>query len=142
MLSEAVLVRVAIPALSERRAMRVGLASFSMQCILLAVVDSPWHLFACDALAVPRNLVYPSVSSLVSATVRPDMVGRALGAVNGVKTAVMAAMAFHAGSALLSVDQEDILYKGGMEYNYNIDLREVEEVNLLDRNVGIKKGSK
>ena len=32
------------------------------------------------------NLVYPSISSLVSSTVRPDMVGRALGAVNGVKS--------------------------------------------------------
>eukprot|EP00804_Cyclotella_cryptica_P002731 CCRYP_009632-RA/>CCRYP_009632-RA protein AED:0.40 eAED:0.41 QI:0/0/0/1/0/0.5/2/0/535 len=172
MLSEAVLVRVAIPALGEKRAMRVGLASFAMQCVLLAVADSPWHLFACAALAIPGNLVYPSVSSLVSATVRPDMVGRALGAMNGVKSltegvgplvfgtlltmsekdnlpgwpyfiaAVMAAMAFHAGSALPSVDQEDILYKGGMEYKYNINLREEEEVNLLERNVGIKKGSK
>jgi len=31
-------------------------------------------------------LVYPSISSLVSSTVRPEMVGRALGAVNGVKS--------------------------------------------------------
>jgi DHA1 family tetracycline resistance protein-like MFS transporter len=166
MLSEAVLVRVAIPAMGEKRAMRVGLASFAMQCVLLAVADSPWHLFACAALAIPGNLVYPSVSSLVSATVKPDMVGRALGAVNGVKSltegvgplvfgtlltmsekdnlpgwpyfiaAVMAAMAFHAGGALPNADQEDGMYKSGMDYKYNIDLREEDaEVNLLDRDV-------
>ena len=86
MVSEAVLVRVAIPSLGEKMAMRVGLASFALQCVLLAVADRPWHLFACAFLAIPGNLVYPSISSLVSATVRPEMVGRALGAVNGVKS--------------------------------------------------------
>ena len=86
MLSEAVLVRVAIPLLGETRCMRIGLASFSLQCVLLAVADSPWHLFGCAFLAMAGNLVYPSVSSWVSSTVRPDMVGRALGAVNGVKS--------------------------------------------------------
>ncbi|KAL3809587.1 hypothetical protein ACHAXA_005803 [Cyclostephanos tholiformis] len=86
MLSEAVLVRIAIPLLGERRCMRIGLVSFSLQCVLLAVADSPWHLFGCAFLAIAGNLVYPSVSSLVSSTVRPDMVGRALGAVNGVKS--------------------------------------------------------
>jgi MFS family permease len=86
MLSEAVLVRIAIPALGEPRSMRVGLASFTLQCVLLAVAGSPWHLFMCAVLAVPGNLVYPSISSLVSTSVQPEMVGRALGAVNGVKS--------------------------------------------------------
>ena len=86
MLSEAVLVRIAIPLLGETRCMRIGLASFALQCVLLAVADKPWHLFGCAFLAMAGNLVYPSVSSLVSSTVRPDMVGRALGAVNGVKS--------------------------------------------------------
>jgi hypothetical protein len=86
MLSEAVLVRIAIPLLGETRCMRIGLASFALQCVLLAVADRPWHLFGCAFLAMAGNLVYPSVSSLVSSTVRPDMVGRALGAVNGVKS--------------------------------------------------------
>jgi MFS family permease len=86
MLSEAVLVRIAIPLLGETRCMRIGLVSFSLQCVLLAIADSPWHLFGCAILAIAGNLVYPSVSSLVSSTVRPDMVGRALGAVNGVKS--------------------------------------------------------
>ena len=86
MISEAVLVRIFIPLLGEVRCMRIGLASFSLQCVLLAVADSPWHLFGCAFLAMAGNLVYPSVSSLVSSTVRPDMVGRALGAINGVKS--------------------------------------------------------
>ena len=43
MLSEAVLVRVAIPALGESRSMRVGLISFTLQCTLLAVAGSPWQ---------------------------------------------------------------------------------------------------
>ena len=86
MVSEAVLVRIAIPLLGETSCMRIGLISFALQCVVLAVADSPWHLFACAFLAMAGNLVYPSVSSLVSSTVRPDMVGRALGAVNGVKS--------------------------------------------------------
>lgn len=137
MISEAVLVRIAIPALGEKRAMRVGLATFAMQCVLLAVADSPWHLFVCAALAIPGNLVYPSVSSLVSTSVRPEMVGRALGAVNGLKSltegvgplvfgtlltmsendalpgwpyfiaAIMATMAFRVGRALPGDTDED-----------------------------------
>ncbi len=86
MISEAVLVRIAIPLFGETRCMRIGLASFTLQCILLAVANSPWQLFICAFLAMGGNLVYPSVSSLVSSSVRPDMIGRALGAVNGVKS--------------------------------------------------------
>lgn len=86
MISEAVLVRIAIPLFGETRCMRIGLASFTLQCVLLAVADSPSQLFICAFLAMGGNLVYPSVSSLVSSSVRPDMVGRALGAVNGVKS--------------------------------------------------------
>ena len=86
MISEAVLVRIAIPLLGETRCMRIGLVSFALQCVLLAVADKPWHLFACAFLAMAGNLVYPSISSLVSSSVEPEMVGRALGAVNGVKS--------------------------------------------------------
>ena len=85
MISEAVLVRIAIPLFGETRCMRIGLISFALQCVLLAVADSSWHLFACAFLAMAGNLVYPSVSSLVSSTVKPEQVGRALGAINGVK---------------------------------------------------------
>jgi len=86
MISEAVLVRIAIPLLGETCCMRIGLVSFALQCVLLAVADKPWHLFACAFLAMAGNLVYPSISSLVSSSVKPEMVGRALGAVNGVKS--------------------------------------------------------
>ena len=86
MLSEAVLVRIAITLFGETRCIRIGLASFATQCLLLAVADEPWHLFACAVFAMAGNLVYPSVSTLVSSNVEPDMVGRALGAVNGVKS--------------------------------------------------------
>ena len=85
MISEVVLVRIAIPLFGETRCMRIGLISFALQCVLLAVADSSWHLFACAFLAMAGNLVYPSVSSLVSSTVKPEQVGRALGAINGVK---------------------------------------------------------
>lgn len=86
MVSEAVLVRIAIPLFGETCCMRIGLISFTLQCVLLAMADRPWQLFICAFLAMGGNLVYPSVSSLVSSSVRPDMVGRALGAVNGVKS--------------------------------------------------------
>ncbi|KAL7436918.1 hypothetical protein ACHAXM_005506 [Skeletonema potamos] len=136
MLSEAVLVRIAIPALGEPRSMRVGLMSFTLQCMLLAVARSPWHIFMCAALAIPGNLVYPSISSLISTSVKPEMVGRALGSINGVKSltegvgplifgtlltisehdalpgwpyfiaAIMSAFAWHATNALPEVDSK------------------------------------
>ncbi|KAL7545362.1 hypothetical protein ACHAWF_008711, partial [Thalassiosira exigua] len=86
MTSEAVLVRVLVPALGEARCARIGLASFALQCAALALADRPWHLFLCAFLSMAGNLVYPSMSSLVSSRVKPEMVGRALGAVNGVKS--------------------------------------------------------
>lgn len=108
MVSEAVLVRVAIPLLGEKMSMRVGLVSFAMQCVLLAVATEPWHLFACAVLAIPGNLVYPSVSSLVSSSVKPDMVGRALGAVNGVKSLTEGVGPLIFGT-LLTVSEKDAL---------------------------------
>ncbi len=86
MLSEAILVRIVIPSLGEPSSMRLGLMSFTLQCIMLAVAGSPWQLFFCAVLAIPGNLVYPSISSLVSTSVKPEMVGRALGSINGVKS--------------------------------------------------------
>ena len=85
MVAEAVLVRIMVPMLGEKRAMRVGLISFGLQCIVLGFAYEPWHLFICAAFSLLGNLVYPSLSSLVSGSVEPDAVGEALGAVNGVK---------------------------------------------------------
>jgi hypothetical protein len=74
-----------VPLLGEKRAMKVGLVSFGLQCVVLGFAYEPWHLFVCAAFSLMGNLVYPSLSSLVSGSVEPDAVGEALGAVNGVK---------------------------------------------------------
>ena len=108
MISEAVLVRIAIPLFGETRCMRIGLISFALQCVLLAVADSSWHLFACAFLAMAGNLVYPSVSSLVSSTVKPEQVGRALGAINGVKALTEGIGPLLFGT-LLTMSEEDSL---------------------------------
>jgi hypothetical protein len=42
-------------------------------------------VFVCALFSMLGNLVYPSLSSLVSGSVEPDAVGEALGALNGVK---------------------------------------------------------
>jgi MFS family permease len=108
MLSEAVLVRIAIPALGEPRSMRVGLMSFTLQCVLLAVARSPWHIFFCASLAIPGNLVYPSISSLISTSVKPEMVGRALGSINGVKSLTEGVGPLIFGT-LLTISEHDAL---------------------------------
>ena len=85
MLSEAVLVRIVVPAIGEKRAMRIGLAAFAMQCVVLGFANRGWQLFVCVLFSMVANLVYPSLTSLVSSAVAPEMVGEALGAVNGIK---------------------------------------------------------
>lgn len=85
MVSEAVLVRIVVPAIGEKRSMRFGLACFVMQCALLGVAYEGWHLFLCVLVSMGSNLVYPSLTSLVSEAVGENMVGEALGAINGVK---------------------------------------------------------
>lgn len=85
MLAEAVLVRVLVPLLGEKEAIKLGLASFSLQCFILGLAYEKWHLFVCVACSILGNLVYPSLSSLVSGTVEPRAVGEALGAINGIK---------------------------------------------------------
>jgi MFS transporter, DHA1 family, tetracycline resistance protein len=85
MVAEAVLVRILVPMLGEKRAMLLGLVSFGLQCIVLGFAYEGWHLFVCAAFSMLSNLVYPSLTSLVSGSVAPDSVGEALGAVNGIK---------------------------------------------------------
>ena len=85
MIAEAVLVRVLVPLLGEKRSTRIGLLSFACQCFVLGGATKSWHLFICVAFSLLGNLVYPSLSSLVSNTVEPDRVGEALGAMNGIK---------------------------------------------------------
>jgi len=85
MVAEAVLVRFMVPLFGEKRAIRIGLISFGLQCLLLGVANDSWQLFVCVALSMLGNLVYPSLSSLVSGIVEPEKVGEALGAINGIK---------------------------------------------------------
>jgi MFS family permease len=85
MVAEAVLVRIMVPLLGEKRSIQIGLVSFGLQCIVLGFAYEPWHLFVGAAFSLLGNLVYPSLSSLVSGSVEPDAVGEALGAMNGIK---------------------------------------------------------
>merc|ERR1719343_862950 len=85
MVAEAVLVRFLVPLLGEKRSVRIGLVSFGLQCFVLGVANESWQLFFCVALSLLGNLVYPSLSSLVSGIVEPENVGEALGAINGIK---------------------------------------------------------
>mmetsp|Transcript_4191 Transcript_4191/g.5386 ORF Transcript_4191/g.5386 Transcript_4191/m.5386 type:complete len:281 (+) Transcript_4191:415-1257(+) len=84
-ISEVVLVRIIVPAVGEKKTMRLGLFAFACQCVVLACAYEFWQLFLCVALSLLGNLVYPSLSSLVSASVPPESVGEVLGAVNGIK---------------------------------------------------------
>ncbi|GKY91757.1 hypothetical protein MPSEU_000147400 [Mayamaea pseudoterrestris] len=85
MVAEAVLVRIAVPLLGEKTSIKVGLVSFGLQCIVLGFAYEGWHLFVCAGFSLAGNLVYPSLSSLVSGSVEPEAVGEALGAINGIK---------------------------------------------------------
>lgn len=85
MISEAVLVRMIVPSIGEKKSMRLGLIAFFLQCIVLGIAYEGWQLFICVLLSMLGNLVYPSLTSLVSSAVAPEMVGEALGAINGVK---------------------------------------------------------
>lgn len=85
MIAEAVLVRMFVPMFGEKQAMRIGLIAFALQCTVLGFAFESWHLFICVAFSTLGNLVYPSLSSLVSSSVAPESVGEALGAINGIK---------------------------------------------------------
>ena len=85
MIAEAIIVRILVPLIGEKNSVRVGLVSFALQCFVLGIAYEGWHLFICVAFSMLGNLVYPSLSSLVSGSVEPSMVGEALGAINGVK---------------------------------------------------------
>ena len=85
MIAEGFLVRVIVPAIGELGTMRLGLVAFAGQCALVAVAQGPNVIFASISLSLLSNLVYPSISSLVSRMVPEDQIGEALGAINGVK---------------------------------------------------------
>ena len=108
MIAEAVLVRIVVPMLGEKRAMRLGLASFGLQCLVLGFAYEPWHLFVCAFFSLLGNLVYPSLSSLVSGSVEPEAVGEALGAINGIKALTEGVGPLVFGS-LMTVSERSVL---------------------------------
>ena len=85
MFSEGVLVRIIVPYLGETNSMRLGLFAFAVQCILVAFSRTSQAIFVSVLFSMFANLVYPSISSLVSKIVEEDMQGEALGALNGIK---------------------------------------------------------
>lgn len=104
MISEGILVRFIVPwignahsrdcsftdslstdAVGEVNSIRIGLFAFACQTIMLALSTSQSMIFASIALSLLSNLVYPSVSSLVSKNVPEDAQGEVQGALNGIK---------------------------------------------------------
>ena len=85
MVAEAILVRFLVPLVGEKRSIRIGCISFALQCLILGAANEIWHLFFCVGFSLLGNLVYPSLSSLVSGIVEPKAVGESLGAINGIK---------------------------------------------------------
>ena len=85
MLSEGVLVRLVVPYFGEINAIRIGLAAFFLQCINIAIASSVPDIFFSLIFSFFANLVYPSISSLVSRSVPPSRQGEAIGAMNGLR---------------------------------------------------------
>lgn len=88
MISESVLVRVLVPQLGEVNSIRLGLVCFSIQCFVIAFSSSVDGIVLSILFSMGSNLVYPSISSIVSRTVGEDKQGEALGALNGIKALV------------------------------------------------------
>lgn len=85
MFSEGVLVRLIVPYLGEVNSMRLGLLSFAIQTIIIALASTKKWIFISIIFSMLSNLVYPSISSLVSRLVEEEVLGEALGALNGIK---------------------------------------------------------
>lgn len=88
MISESVLVRVIVPQIGEVNSIRLGLICFSIQCFVIAFSSSVDGIILSILFSMGSNLVYPSISSIVSKTVGEDKQGEALGALNGIKALV------------------------------------------------------
>ena len=85
MVSEGCLVRVFVPRFGERATMRIGLVAFGCQCIVVGLATQPEHIWIAVFFSLFSNLVYPSLSSLVSWSVPPEQQGEAQGAINGIR---------------------------------------------------------
>jgi MFS transporter, DHA1 family, tetracycline resistance protein len=78
-------VRYLVPWLGEKFTMQIGLLGFALQCILIGFAQTPWMVFASMSGSMLSNLVYPSISSLVSKNVGGTAQGEVLGTINGVR---------------------------------------------------------
>lgn len=88
MISEGLLVRIAVPQLGELNSMRIGLLAFALQCFTISFSSSMEWILLSVVFSMFSNLVYPSVSSLVSRIVNETEQGEALGSLNGLKALV------------------------------------------------------
>jgi len=86
MVSETVIVRLLVPRLGETNSMRLGLFAFSVQCVIIAFADSIGQLYFSILFSMFSNIVYPSISSLITKLVEPEDQGAALGSLNGLKS--------------------------------------------------------
>ena len=80
-----VLVRLLVPRLGEIHSIRLGLIFFSLQCLVIAFSTTKEWIFISILFSMISNLVYPSISALVSRISSDDIQGEALGALNGIK---------------------------------------------------------
>jgi len=85
MVSEGCLVRLLVPRLGERTCLRIGLIAFAAQCAVIGLATAAEHIWFAIFFSLFSNLVYPSLSSLVSASVTDEQQGEAQGAINGVR---------------------------------------------------------
>ena len=85
MFSEGILVRIVVPWLGEINSMKLGLAFFSVQCLVVAFSTSMSWMYASVVFSMVANLVYPSISALISRVSEEDVQGEALGSLNGIK---------------------------------------------------------
>ncbi|CAM9580968.1 unnamed protein product [Chrysoparadoxa australica] len=85
MIAEGMLVRLLVPMWGERFVVMLGLLGFASQCIMIGIAWSPWLIFLSMGGSMLSNLVYPSISSLVSRNVAVHAQGEVLGAINGVR---------------------------------------------------------
>lgn len=74
-----------MPTIGEINAMRLGLLCYALQCTVIAFSSSPTGIFFSVLFSMLSNLVYPSISSLVSKVVCEEEQGEAQGALNGIK---------------------------------------------------------
>lgn len=89
MVSETILVRMIVPYIGEINSIKLGLLAFSLQCFLISLSTRIELIYVSIGFSMFSNLVYPSISSLVSKVVGENEQGEALGTLNGIKSMVI-----------------------------------------------------